>query len=135
MNPLLGVAIGYCMVVLPTLGVVTTTAIRGAKSIPEAVLNSNSWIGATITELLVLFMYSWICGKLKDSEEGIFEAVYSLNWYERDVKYRRTVLVIMAKSLQPKKMQMLYCGVMDRETFVAGLKAIYSFYNFMIGFE
>ncbi|KAE8573550.1 odorant receptor 85c [Halyomorpha halys] len=133
MNPLLGLAIGYCMVVLPTLGVVITKAIRDAKSTTEAFLNIITWIGATITELLVLFMYSWICAKLKDSEEGISEAVYSTNWYERDIKYKKTVLFIMMKSLRPKKMRMLYCGDMDRETFVVGLKGIYSFYNFMIG--
>ncbi|CAH1401395.1 unnamed protein product [Nezara viridula] len=135
MNPILGLVVGNCMVLLCTLALVITTKMKTASSFSEVFREVFGFIVVMTTSLITLYLYSWMCGELKSSEEAVFGAVYSSDWYNRNKSYRDNVLIVMRQSYTSRPLRMMSMGDMDKETFIKGLKGIYTYYNFLTHFE
>ncbi|XP_064073988.1 odorant receptor Or1-like [Vanessa tameamea] len=81
-----------------------------------------------VTMLSQLLLYCWCGSELTTTSEKLRECLYQCPWYEKDAKFRRSLLIAMETMKRPIIFKAGHYIPLSRPTFVSILRTSYSYF-------
>nr|AOH73453.1 olfactory receptor 8 [Adelphocoris lineolatus]APZ81451.1 olfactory receptor 29 [Adelphocoris lineolatus] len=135
LNPILGFESFNCITVICNMTIVAASEFSAEGEFLDLALPAFSSILVVFTSLTCFYTFTKMTAVLKDAEESIFHALYASNWYEKDVNYRKSIILMQKLTHTPRRIKMCGIGDMGRSTFIDGSRMVYTYYNFMQRFK